>query len=389
MSTSLAQQLKKLAVPESTAFKEDKKKASLLFDPKVAASLDRETFFEIGLSGFAELKKINPSFAVFENSLFNISSKDFERSVQTKDANNRLDKTIRSFLMKLSPYFLLQPAHKALEWLINRFQIHKYNKEDIFVLILPYHETKIFIRFLQIIRLGSSTDTWNWLQPLQKPGIPLAKPILYKKCISDVGVLKFICDMTFKIVEEFGENAEVLTTLYAFYCSTIVGALEYSNVVSEPFLSVILPGLLECLSSPIADLKSAGYIIVGQLVTKTQLKKKLINHLVNKIVLYNTDLHYEAILLLHLIFDTQHNVTSVSRKAFINFTPHHMKMLCSNINVMISNGVEPTKFLLAFLNGILPLVQTDVENFKIYSTLPDIIISEINFTAVTAEKIIK
>ena len=48
MSTSLARQLKKLAAPQTSLLKLDKKKPSLLFDPKEAANLDRDAFYEIG-----------------------------------------------------------------------------------------------------------------------------------------------------------------------------------------------------------------------------------------------------------------------------------------------------------------------------------------------------
>ena len=47
-TTSLARQLKKLAAPQTTILKQDKRKPSLLFDPKEAASLDRDVVYEIG-----------------------------------------------------------------------------------------------------------------------------------------------------------------------------------------------------------------------------------------------------------------------------------------------------------------------------------------------------
>ena len=48
--TSLAQQLKRLAVPQAQAstVTHDKHRKSLLFDAKEAASLDRETFYALG-----------------------------------------------------------------------------------------------------------------------------------------------------------------------------------------------------------------------------------------------------------------------------------------------------------------------------------------------------
>ncbi|CAH1645146.1 unnamed protein product [Spodoptera littoralis] len=84
-STSLAEQLKKLTVPQSTIYKDDNKTVSLLFDPKEAANKDRDTFYEIGISGLRELIALYEGFRVFEDTLFSLSSKDFERAVQTKE----------------------------------------------------------------------------------------------------------------------------------------------------------------------------------------------------------------------------------------------------------------------------------------------------------------
>ena len=50
--TSLAQQLQRLAVPHTrTVLATDKRRASLLFDPKEAANLDRETVYALGRLG--------------------------------------------------------------------------------------------------------------------------------------------------------------------------------------------------------------------------------------------------------------------------------------------------------------------------------------------------
>ncbi|GJQ70111.1 hypothetical protein Trydic_g22582 [Trypoxylus dichotomus] len=89
MATSLAAQLQKLAVPQTTLLKQDKKRASLLFDEKQAAEISREAFYQIGVEGFEELKLKCPAFTPFENTLFHATSKGFERSVQSSLANER------------------------------------------------------------------------------------------------------------------------------------------------------------------------------------------------------------------------------------------------------------------------------------------------------------
>lgn len=73
-----------------------------------------------GISGLNELIEINNVFEEFRNSLFDETSKTFERTVETFDVNCKLNAVIKRFLYLLSPYFLLKPAQKTLEWLIVR-----------------------------------------------------------------------------------------------------------------------------------------------------------------------------------------------------------------------------------------------------------------------------
>lgn len=138
--TSLKLQLSKLVDPHTQwqlTESESRKRASFLYDPKVASTLDRETiyclgktelkfsifaicFYSQGTNGFEELCLLDSAFEEFERVLFSDTSLTFERSIQTKEVNDSLNQTIRRFLIRLSPYFLLSPAHKALEWLVHR-----------------------------------------------------------------------------------------------------------------------------------------------------------------------------------------------------------------------------------------------------------------------------
>lgn len=54
--TSLSRQLRQLAAPQTALLALDKKKPSLLFDPREAANLDRDTVYEIGM--FYNLKNL-------------------------------------------------------------------------------------------------------------------------------------------------------------------------------------------------------------------------------------------------------------------------------------------------------------------------------------------
>ncbi|CAI9599105.1 unnamed protein product, partial [Staurois parvus] len=192
--TSLAHQLKLLALPQTDpSLIYRKQVASLLFEVKEAAVLDRETFFAIGCTGLYELMGIDSSFKAFEETLFSSTSKSLERSVQTKAVNQQLDESISLFLTHLSPYFMLKPAKKCLEWLIHRFQVHLYNEESLIGCVLPYYETKAFVRVIQLLRISNPTHKWHWLHAIQKSGVPLARSTLIMHCYMDIGFLEFIC----------------------------------------------------------------------------------------------------------------------------------------------------------------------------------------------------
>lgn len=51
--------------------------------------------------------------------------------------------------------------------LSSRYHIHFYNVDDFMRCVLPYHETKMFVRVVQLLKLDSAGSAWNWLEPLQ------------------------------------------------------------------------------------------------------------------------------------------------------------------------------------------------------------------------------
>ena len=80
MSTSLAQQLRSLALPQVTSqFASDKRRPSILFDEKEAANLDKATLHDIGVTGLTALIGVDPHFVKFHSLLFSDAAVDFDR----------------------------------------------------------------------------------------------------------------------------------------------------------------------------------------------------------------------------------------------------------------------------------------------------------------------
>uniref|UniRef100_A0A3Q3M1A5 HEAT repeat-containing protein 1 n=1 Tax=Mastacembelus armatus TaxID=205130 RepID=A0A3Q3M1A5_9TELE len=279
--TSLAHQLKRLALPQNDPNLLTRREvASLLFDPKDAASMDRSTFYALGCTGLEELLGIEPAFLEFQDTLFSRASLTLERSVQSKEVNEKLDSGISLFLTRLCPYFLLRPAHKCIEWLVHRFHIQLYNADSLLACTLPYHDTNIFVRVLQLLRIKDPTSRWNWLQCLQKPGVPLSRGALITHCYTDLSFMDFICTtVTRSIQVGCSGSGSQLRVIFSFYASTIVPALDAVDKVSDTIVSKLLPYVQRGLKSSLIDYKAATYMIVCQLAVKVVMEASLVDSL--------------------------------------------------------------------------------------------------------------
>lgn len=282
--TSLARQLQKLATPQTSLLKETKTRVSFLFDPREAAALDTDTAYAIGTTGLEELSTLNEAFLCFEENLFSENAKFVERAVKSKEENAILDGQIEEFLLLLSPHFLLRPAHKALEWLVYRFHVHEYNVDALLRCVLPFHETRVFARALQLLDLSSKTGKWHWLHCLQKPGLSLTKTALVTQCTRDPGTLKFVCELLVAMAKVHSENAVALRPAIGMYASTVLGTLEAMKKITDQTVAMILPYILKGLaSSAIPDHRAATYLVVAQLARRTVLNREFSRELVIRV----------------------------------------------------------------------------------------------------------
>lgn len=65
-----------------------------------------------------------------------------------------------------------------------RFHIHVYNPDSLIACALPYHETKVFVRVIQLLKIEEPTNRWNWLHGLQ---------VCYIHCVCPQSHLHFMC----------------------------------------------------------------------------------------------------------------------------------------------------------------------------------------------------
>lgn len=388
MATSLAEQLQRLKAPQTQILVDRKKRPSILFDEKEAAEKDRETIFDIGYSGFQDLVKLNPAFLQFEASLFDKNARELQRAVESKEVNEQLNDVLKKFLIHLSPYLLLQPAHKSLEWLIRRFNINDYNKDEMMMLILPYHESKIFVRCVQTMRFGPN-DKWFWLKPIQENGVPLSKQALLNRTASDTYLLTFICQSVIYAADMLQNRLNTLQVYYAFFCTSVIGALEVAKI-NESHITKTYGAIKKGLKSESVDFCAASLMIIGQLVNKIKLKRKILEKFIIQLIgnVSHAKLQPDVIILLVLIYRNQYeSIQEIPVDIFPNIL--HQKWIPSVLTSIYNEGVNILPFYLPLLSACLKKIQMKGDHWKPCRKFCDVLLSECFFKTEDAEKVIR
>lgn len=284
--TSLAKQLQRLALPGQSSLKQasSKKRPSLLFEPEKASDISVDTIHSLGLNGLAELINIDYSFADFEATLFQESGKEYERSVQTKEELEQVAGQVDLFLRRLSPYFLQRAAQKCLEWLIRVFQVHSYHVDALMECVLPYYQTNLFARVVQLLPLKDHTSKWHWLLPVKKTGSPLSKVTFVQHCLSDLAFLQFICEcVPLSLRAHRDSSVKGFRKIISLYTSTVMGVLERSSPVSEEVVLRLVPYLEKGLKSKHLDYRACTYMILCQLAVLVKMDESLLKALVVRV----------------------------------------------------------------------------------------------------------
>ncbi|KAI8096220.1 uncharacterized protein BX664DRAFT_290957 [Halteromyces radiatus] len=305
MSLSLQQQLSKIGTADLKNVTETsrKYKASFLFTEKEAADQDLETIYSLAHNGFLELVNLNSSFTPYETTLFSDKSKSVNRILLTQKENDQLNTSISSFLQQLSPYFLLNPAGKVLEWLIRRFDIQKNNIEAVLVCILPYHETKSFVKMVSLLEIPDNSP-WLFLKVIRTSRVPLERDLLVGKLSKSRFMVDFVCKMATSSTVHF-------SALYTFYAATIIDYIKSSRRVSEDMATSLTKYLVDGLRAKrVPELQLATYMILSQLSSKTTFNEEAAAALTTTMIKRcNHDLFRHCLLTIIHLAQTQPNFT--------------------------------------------------------------------------------
>ena len=324
--TSLSTQLRDISRPAliTPRHLDSKWRPSFLFEGRESGLVDRETVLALAKNGFEELKTLNPSFTEFQR-LFKPFYLDRDRAMLTEEQNAKLTLLLDDLLRRLSPYFPLRPTQKLFEWLITIHKVNHYNLPALLECVLPYYNTNLFVRVLQLLPLADKRSEWHWLKTVQRSKMSLSSLTLVQHAISAPGFLNFICQLFMNSIPTNSATTAAPTvtavTAVNFYISTLAQVVTREHLLKESILQTILPSITQALKSQSDDVFAAGLIVTSYLATNCILSTDLCGPLVRMVCKAPRSLVKECIGCLSLLADTQSNF-KLTRKCLRSLCNH-------------------------------------------------------------------
>ncbi|KAG3139762.1 hypothetical protein PI126_g16317, partial [Phytophthora idaei] len=279
MASALASQLQRLREAGAGS---KRRTDTFLYDQREAARLDDETVYNLAWNGLLELKQLDARFEELDADaqvakLFSRQRIHFHRAQISKQDEPELNAALDKVLDALSAYFLLGAAHKVLEFLVRRYEVHRYNVDAVMAMIVAYHESSWFVRMVRILHIQNTH--WEFMLGIKTQGTPLLRAALVQRAIDESSVIEFV----FKAATRIGASNPKLTSLYTL---VVLQILEQGKV-SEQMLRWLIPQLLTALkTTSFPELQSSAYMIVTKMASKATLTSKVVDALVKNLVKY-------------------------------------------------------------------------------------------------------
>ena len=240
MTSQLASQLKVLAAASTTTSSTTSSSSStvrhpsLLFTPQLAADTSIDQIYQLAINGLTQLTALSPTLQPFAASLYHPATLTLDRAAQKPDVQAQLDKSITLFLTRLAPHFSHPAAAQALEWLVRRYEVHRYNAGVIVEQLLCWHQSDLFRRLLTLLKLPSS----HFLLSVQAAGVTVDRHTIVTGAQLDAGLWEMIARVT---------RAQPHSAQLGLYVTVGIELLS-SQKASDTLLTATIPHLLTGLS---------------------------------------------------------------------------------------------------------------------------------------------
>lgn len=263
-----------------------KGRASLLHSPDEAADISLESVWNNAISGLQGLRRSEPRLEEYEITLFSKDAMRSPRELQTKAVNDACDKSIGKFLQLLSPLFNQRSAHLVMEYLIRHYCVYQYNVDALMGCMLPWHDTRSFVRIVQLIDLKSGDARWNFLSKVATSGTPPHRSTISSAAARDMALLDFICKSSVSSAESSQNDSQRTQgpPPPSFFAAVCVEAMDSLRSIHESFVRCIVPHVLRGVGVQTApQLQMACYMITAKLVSRAPLSPAVLSTLITSI----------------------------------------------------------------------------------------------------------
>ncbi|XP_076945325.1 uncharacterized protein At3g06530-like [Bidens hawaiensis] len=277
--TAQLQAIRSIVTADADPIKRPFTRPSILFDAKEAADIDIDALFNLALSGLEVLVSQDERFGNYKNDVFAHKSKELDRELVGIEENNQINASISSYLRLLSGYFMLPSALRTLEYLIRRYKIYVYNTEEMILCALPYHDTHVFVRIVQLI--DTRHGKWAFLEGVKISGAPPPRKVIVQQCVRDMGVLEALCNYALP-----SKKVQPSRPVISFCTAVVTEILGSLPVIGSEVVKRILPYVdssFRSHSKGSTDHKSGALMIVGMLANRSALSSNLIKTLLRSI----------------------------------------------------------------------------------------------------------
>ncbi|KAK8952929.1 hypothetical protein KSP40_PGU017461 [Platanthera guangdongensis] len=249
---------------------------SVLFGPKEAADIDLRSIFPLAQSGLDALIEADDRFSTYKTTLFNHATLDINREKMPPKEEEKLNKSICSYLQLLAGHLHLPASLRTLEYLIRRYQIHIFNVEELVLCALPYHDTQAFVRIVQLLDFGNKK--WAFLESVKTSGAPPPRKIIVNQCVHDKGVLEALCNYA-SPMKGFQHSRPVICFCTAVTVDVLGSIPKLDTDMLQRILTFVFNGLNPTISG-IPDHGAGALMIVGLVATRTALASKLVQNMI-------------------------------------------------------------------------------------------------------------
>eukprot|EP01071_Lankesteria_metandrocarpae_P012879 Lankesteria_metandrocarpae@DN6368_c0_g1_i1.p1 len=196
---------------------------SLIYAPKVAATIDKATLHYKALQGLSELSTTHNLTDAGEE-LFSTQwlhhSRTKREFLKPQEAK-RLDDLVQDFLLRIVDVWNTEAGMDCLEYLVRQFDIHRFNVDDLISITLPQHDSPNFVRVVRICHIPRNSNL-IFLEAVKSSGTVLSRKSIVKKMIKNPHLIALICGTLNKFVKR---NISIPAKMSKFFTLVFVELL--------------------------------------------------------------------------------------------------------------------------------------------------------------------